>query len=155
LCCFIGTAAYLSNPATQQILLKPIRSNIAQAFDELHTLLGKHYTPDERAAVGLPDHDSLRTLLARPFDAPVTTTTTATTTTTTTTTTTAAATTTATTTTTTSDIVANGDANVSKPSTTNEIITNDAAPSIVPSTDNNDNDNDDNDSTTLDQPTTE
>lgn len=46
---------YLPDPATQAILFKPIKSNIAEAHAQLAALLEAEYSPEEAAAVGLMD----------------------------------------------------------------------------------------------------
>jgi hypothetical protein len=62
-----STATYLTNHKTQQILFKPIRINIAQCFEELYTILDKHYTVEERAQINPIDGSSLAALLDDTF----------------------------------------------------------------------------------------
>jgi hypothetical protein len=44
---------YLPNPATQGILFKPIKSNIAEAHGQIAGLLEGEYSAEEAAVVGL------------------------------------------------------------------------------------------------------
>jgi hypothetical protein len=60
-----STATYLTNHKTQQILFKPIRINIAQCFEELYTILDKHYTVEERAQINPIDGSALAALSRR------------------------------------------------------------------------------------------
>merc|ERR1712000_720772 len=63
-----NTSSYLTNATTQQILFKPIRTNIVQSFEEMRTLLDKHYTVEERETIKLIENDDLNTLLDQQFN---------------------------------------------------------------------------------------
>lgn len=54
---------YLPDPATQAILFKPIKSNIAEAHAQIAALLEAEYSPEEAAAVGLMDPTQLGGML--------------------------------------------------------------------------------------------
>lgn len=54
---------YLPDEATQAILFKPIKSNIAEAHAQIAALLEAEYTPEEAAAVGVMDPARLGGLL--------------------------------------------------------------------------------------------
>ena len=54
---------YLNNPATHVILLRPIKSNIAEAHAQIATLLAAEYTSDEVAAIDLPAPPELAGIL--------------------------------------------------------------------------------------------
>lgn len=55
--------AYLSNPSTQAILFKPVKSNIAEAHGQVAALLAAEYAPEEVAAVPLKQPDELTATL--------------------------------------------------------------------------------------------
>lgn len=54
---------YLNNPATHVILLRPIKSNIAEAHAQIATLLAAEYTNEEIAAINLPASPELAGIL--------------------------------------------------------------------------------------------
>ncbi|GIL47849.1 hypothetical protein Vafri_4496 [Volvox africanus] len=54
---------YLPNPSTHAILLKPVKSNIAEAHGQIAKLLQMEYSPDEAAEVPLYNPQQLATLL--------------------------------------------------------------------------------------------
>lgn len=54
---------YLPDAATQAILFKPIKSNIAEAHAQIAALLEAEYNPEEAAAVGLLDPGRLAAVL--------------------------------------------------------------------------------------------
>ena len=54
---------YLNNPATHVILLRPIKSNIAEAHAQIATLLAAEYTSQEIAAIDLPAPPELAEIL--------------------------------------------------------------------------------------------
>ena len=55
--------AYLPSPPTRAALLKPIKSNVAEAHGQVAALLEAEYTPEEVAAIGLTPPDALVALL--------------------------------------------------------------------------------------------
>ncbi|GLC45161.1 hypothetical protein PLESTB_000428800 [Pleodorina starrii] len=54
---------YLPNPATHAILLKPVKSNIAEAHGQIAKLLQTDYTPEEAAEVPLHNPQQLAAVL--------------------------------------------------------------------------------------------
>ncbi|PNW85826.1 hypothetical protein CHLRE_03g203750v5 [Chlamydomonas reinhardtii] len=54
---------YLPNPATHAILLKPVKSNIAEAHGQIAKLLQTDYTPEEAAEVPLHNPQQLQAVL--------------------------------------------------------------------------------------------
>lgn len=54
---------YLTKPRTQDALLRPIRSNIADAHGHVRALLREHYSEDEAAGVPLRGEEELEGLL--------------------------------------------------------------------------------------------
>ncbi|EFJ48495.1 component of oligomeric golgi complex 3 [Volvox carteri f. nagariensis] len=54
---------YLPNPATHGILLKPVKSNIAEAHGQIAKLLQMEYSPEEAAQVPLHDPQQLAAVL--------------------------------------------------------------------------------------------
>lgn len=56
-------ALYLPNPATRAILLRPVKSNVAEAHAQLAALLQREYSPEEASTVPLMAADALAAAL--------------------------------------------------------------------------------------------
>lgn len=54
---------YLANPATHAILLKPVKSNIAEAHGQIASLLQTEYSPEEIATIPLHQPPALAAIL--------------------------------------------------------------------------------------------
>eukprot|EP00898_Chlorokybus_atmophyticus_P000708 jgi/Chlat1/1638/Chrsp127S01891 len=54
---------YLTSPSTRAILLRPIKSNISEAYTQIANLVGIEYNDEDRKVIGLISHDELNAKL--------------------------------------------------------------------------------------------